>query len=454
MIEAPARERLVALAAGRTAGSLPWRAPWWWAAVAAAAAASLVVVQSSGASLAIVIPVGIAGSALLALLPFRWLVIAMILASGLTSVQVAVAPVNLRPDIMFVPAVLISCLVHGRRDDLLHWARHPVVVLLGAFVALQYVVSVLAAPDPARSVSVATWMLLNLFVVVLTLVCFGDDRRTLLRWLTVTAFVIVASGCIGWLLAKGFGVALGATTAGQDVRANGIALEPNILAGTAAIWAVIILTSARRLRTFDYAFLLLCLLAIPLSVTRAAAIALAAGIALYIALNPRNISRVAVVALIAVAALVLIQAVAPSQSTSLSQKLVNYGDQTATERFSSWEVAIGDLSGPGWLFGLGTNSYGQRHLEPTLLPARVPAYLGNLPLQTLYDSGLLGLGLLATAGLLLVRTGDRKRRLAVMVTFIAISSATSPFFFGNWWLFIALALAQDGVPAVRSTGAP
>lgn len=454
MIEAPVRQRIAGLAVGRTAPSLPWRAPWWWAAIAAAAAASLVIVESSTSSLAIAIPVGLAGSALLALLPFRWLVIAMILASGLTSVQVAVSPVNLRPDIMLVPAVLISCLVHGRRDELLRWARHPVIVLLGAFVALQYIVSVLAAPDPPKSLSVATWLLLNLVIVVLTLVCFGDDRRTLLRWLTVTACAIVASGCAGWLLAKGFGVSLGAVNDGGEVRATGIALEPNILAGTAAIWAVVILSSARKLRAFDYAFLLLCLLAIPLSVTRAAAIAVVAGIALYVALNPRHISRIVVVALIAGAALVAVQAAAPSQSTSLSQKLVNYGDQTAAARFSSWEVAIGDLSGPGWLFGLGTNSYGQRHLEPTLLPAHVPAYLGNLPLQTLYDSGLLGLGLLVAAGLLLVTKGRRTRRLAVMITFLAISSATSPFFFGNWWLFIALALAQAGVPAVRLLDAP
>lgn len=423
--------------------ALPSPTRSWWLGAAAASTASSLIALSSGSSLTAAIPLGVAGSAVLAMFPFRWIVIATIVASGFTRVDVAVAGVNLRPDIVLVPAALISCGLGGRFGVLLRWLRHPVIVLLGLFVALQYAVSALAAPNPAKSFGIATWLFLNLVIVVLTLTCFGDDRRTLLRWLTLTGFIIVASGVFGWLLASAFSLPWGAASDNSGTRATGIAFEPNILAGTAAMWGAIILTSARKLRSFDYAFLLLCLLAIPLSATRAAAIAVAAGIALYVLLRPRRLSRLAVVGLVAAAAFGTVQAAAPTQSASLSQKLLNYGDQTASARLSSGNLAVEDMSGASWLFGLGTNSFGQRHLEPTLLPAQVPAYLGNLPLQALYDSGLLGLGLLAAAASILIWSGDRRRRSALMLTFLAISSATSPFFFANWWLLIAAALSRD-----------
>lgn len=462
MIEVPARVAAPMplrdpMALGRMlakAARVPWNTWSWWLAVAAASAASILIALSSGSSLAVAIPCGLAASAALALLPFRWIVVAAILASGFTRVEITVSAVNLRPDIILVPAALMSCGVSGRFHVLLRWARHPAIVLLGLFVALQYATSAVASPDRIRSFSVATWLLLNLITVLLTLACFGEERRALLRWLTVTAFIVVASGYAGWILERVVGVSWGAASDGSVVRAAGIAFEPNILAGTAAMWSVIILTSRQRLRPFDYAFLLLSLLAIPLSDTRAAAIAVAAGIGTYVLLRPRRVSRIALTGLVAVAAFAAIQTTAPTQSASLSQKLLNYGDQTASERLSSWHVALGDMNGASWLFGLGTNSYGQRHLEPTLLPARVPAYLGNLPLQALYDSGLLGLGLLAASASVLIWNGDKRRRSALMVTFLAISSATSPFFFANWWLLIALALARHGPPTEPSSREP
>jgi hypothetical protein len=428
------------------AGTLPWTTRSWWLAAAATAAASTLVALSSGSSLIVAIALGLAGSAALAVLPFRWIVIALILASGLTRVVIPVSGVNLRPDIVLVPAALISCGLSGRLGEFFRWARHPAIVLLGLFVALQYGVSAVASPNPGKSFGVASWLLLNLLIVVLSLACFGDDRRALLRWLTITALIVVTSGYAGWVMASFFSISWGAGSDSSGLRAAGVAFEPNILAGTAAMWAVIILTSAQRLRGFQYAFLLLCLLTIPLSDTRAAAIAVAAGLAVYVVMRPQRVSRIALVGLVSMAAFAAVQATAPSQSASLSQKLLNYGDQTAAQRFSSWSLAVSDMNGASWLFGLGTNSYGQRHLEPTLLPAQVPAYLGNLPLQALYDSGLLGLGLLAASASMLIANGDRRRRSALIVTFLAISSATSPFFFSNWWLLVALALSRSARP--------
>jgi len=74
---------------------------------------------------------------------------------------------------------------------------------------------------------------------------------------------------------------------------------------------------------------------------------------------------------------------------------------TAVDRFSEWRIAL-DQFKLSPIFGLGTNSYGQRNLPPhvsqnaaaTSPTGTKQAYLGNLYIRTLYDSGLTGLLLL------------------------------------------------------------
>jgi hypothetical protein len=341
---------------------------------------------------------------------------------------------------------------HGQTGAFSRQFRRPEIQLLGAFLAVNYAASLAFSPDKASSLNICIWMTLNLVIVALALAVFEDDKRALYRRLFVGAFIVVATGVAGWVLAVGTGITIGA---GLDplvgMRARGVSFEPNILAGTAAMWTFILLTQQRRLRGREWVFVALSVAAIPLTTTRVAFVALAAGLCIFALPMGVRVWRLAPVALVGVAALATLQVAQPSAMLSITEKFsdLRFTNQTSTYRLDSWRIAVQEMSGTDWLVGKGTNSFGLRHFDPTHPGENLPYYLGNLPLATLYDVGLIGFAFLMAAALILVfRKGpDRHlaRRIAALATFLLLSIATSPFYFSLYWLFIALALARPKV---------
>lgn len=392
--------------------------------------------------------------------PFRAVMTVLVIVSGFTLVQIPVAGIDLRLDIALVPTALVACAAAGKFRDLTQWLWHPTVQLLWAYLILHLISSAVFSPDTGASLRVVAWQVLNLMIVGLALAAFGREREHIQRLLLCTAAVVAGSGLLAWGLATAAGSDnWGANgTAGFGLRAHGFAFEPNILGATVAFWALVLLTggnlsSARKL---TLGMLLLCL---PLTSTRAAIAALAVGLVIYVLRKPGMMPRLVPVLVAGGVAFAFVSVANPGSLTAMVGKLTafSFTDQTATYRFTSWEIAVEELDGPNWLIGMGTNSFEQRHLDPTLLEEGVGYYLGSLPIQTLYDTGLIGLVLLIAAGWSLVKLGDRARRLALLAAFLVISVATSPFFFANWWLLIALALAgQDpaGRPASCVQQAP
>ncbi len=102
------------------------------------------------------------------------------------------------------------------------------------------------------------------------------------------------------------------------------------------------------------------------------------------------------------------------------------------------------------LLGLGTNSFGQRYYDPTRENA--PDYLGILFGQNLYDTGLVGLGLILALIFFQVKKGFRFLRLSadpkykalmkgLLIGFLALIAAyqsTSAFWFGFNWIYLGL----------------
>jgi len=281
---------------------------------------------------------------------------------------------------------------------------------------------------------------------------FEDDKRALYLRLFVGAFIVVATGVAGWVLAVGTGITIGA---GLDpmvgMRARGVSFEPNILAGTAAMWTFILLTQQRRLRAREWVFVAFAVVAIPLTTTRVAFVALAVGLCIFALSMGVRVWRLAPVALVGLGALVILQVAQPSALASITEKFgdLRFTNQTSSYRLDSWRIAVQEMSGTDWLVGKGTNSFGLRHIDPTHPGENLPYYLGNLPLATVYDVGLIGFVFLVAAALIFVlRKGpDRHlvRRVAALVMFLLLSIGTSPFFFSLYWLFIALALARPKV---------
>jgi hypothetical protein len=151
---------------------------------------------------------------------------------------------------------------------------------------------------------------------------------------------------------------------------------------------------------------------------------------------------VAVAGAVAVAGVVVMIA-APDAAEPLRDRAENvfqFDSGTGGLRVETAETAMDDLDWANAITGLGANSFGQRHLEPT--QPGVPGYLGILPLQILYDAGLIGVALLgfAFAKLKPFERERRGRALGVTAAYLVAASATSPFWFGWTWLVIALAV--------------
>jgi hypothetical protein len=105
-----------------------------------------------------------------------------------------------------------------------------------------------------------------------------------------------------------------------------------------------------------------------------------------------------------------------------------------------WEAALDDLRGYDLLFGHGADSFGHRRLDPTQ-PGK-PAYLGNLTLQVLYETGIVGTALLTATVLSLFTRRRLKdgRALSLLTLYLICASATSPFWYGTTWVLVAIAM--------------
>jgi len=122
---------------------------------------------------------------------------------------------------------------------------------------------------------------------------------------------------------------------------------------------------------------------------------------------------------------------------------------TLTFRFVRVDLALEEWT-TNPLLGLGTNSFGQRHYDPS--QENAPDYLGVLFVQNLYDAGIVGLGLLLALIILQVKRGVKFLKLSpdpkykalmkgLLIGFLALIVAyqsTSAFWFGFNWIYLGL----------------
>ena len=374
---------------------------------------------------------------------------ALVAATFVTRLRIELAGHNFLLEHVLVLALLLSLILEGRARELARAAEDRTVILLGCFVAWEAAVSLLAAPDPAQSLSIVGWLLLDWLLLISVTTAVRSRQLERLAVGSSTALAGVATAL--WLAFLLGGATLG-TQGGvgsgyeNDARAVfGLSWEANILASTVAVWAFVAISSDDRwVRRIARLAVPLAVAAIAASLTRAAILGLGAGLLVWIALDgSAAMQRAArwigaVVGLALVTATLVPQAVAPVQARL--DHLVSFGEGSGALRRDAADAAIGDLHGEAVLTGLGVDSFGQRHEDPTR-PGE-PWYLGMLPLQVLYEGGLVGIAILAAAVASLQPLGRRHRgrALGVMTVYVAAAAATSPFWFGSTWLLIALAI--------------
>jgi hypothetical protein len=376
-------------------------------------------------------------------IPFERLLALAVVATFATRIAVPLAGFNVRPEHLVTLVLFIRLLDHGGLR--LTGRQSRVLVAFIGFVVLNIGVTIVEAPDAAASVSVIGWLILDvlLFVVVCSL---PDYRQALLRTGVASAAMFAVLAVLAWIGAAVAGTSFGVQ---PDPSYGGYAAyvlsyEANTLSSSLAVWGVVaalIRWPAGRGRVALHLVLTLGILA---THTRAALIGYLAALGV-IALRRRSLSFPVVIAAVAATAFVvasttstLPHVVAPA-ANKFSQPF-NFNSGDGFVRMQTWRAALADMRGPSYVVGLGTNTYGQRHLDPTHPDAPQRAYLGNLPLQAFYDTGFLGVLLLLYVAMSVRLSRSGLAWWSCLLVYLVANVATSVFWFSLTWILLAAGL--------------
>jgi hypothetical protein len=350
-----------------------------------------------------------AGLALVILTTFSWefLTALLSLVSVINRPRPTIAGVNVQlAHIVLIPlAVRVVALT--RREVLPRW-RNVEFAIVG-FGVLQFATSYLHSVNVRQSVQSAGLLALGVlaYLVVFTGVCTRERLIFAVRALLLAGLfaggVAVASAASHSLLGTNFGIS------DKLQAAGGLAKEHDILGSMAGCTAIAFLVLSREpnpvfSRLFSLFGFWISLAAMLASLARGAWVGFAICFLLLVPFRHlryagrRILGRGAVTVLIlAVAGAGFLYLSFTQQHSTETNALVLRGSQivdlqsgSGATRSAEWRIALDDVKGSP-LLGLGTNSYGQRHLG---LRVDEPGYLGNLYIRTLYDSGVVGLALL------------------------------------------------------------
>ena len=384
----------------RRAISTLWPACWGTIFTVAAGLCAVLLGASLTLAPALTLPL-IAAVGLLAaqVVGRRGLLICLIAATFVTQYRAAVFGVHFLPEDLAALALLVGLVSAGRGARLWRAVADPTVLLFAVFIGWQAVVSAIQAPDPAASLAITGWLGLDLLILIACIAAVDEPAE-------VERYGVMLAALAG-LAALGFWTAsllhlssLGTQTRPRRGCAQGIrplmgAEHPRKHPRTVGICRHI-----QRRCPDSQACQGLCpnpsCLRLVSAFTRAALLGLGAGVVIWGALAGRIARRrvarlglvgLGVAAVLAVAVSPVVQPVGKVLGSSLDLKT-----GTGAYRVTVVEQAFTDMHGADLIVGLGANSFGQRHVDFTR--PDTPGYLSVLPLQVLYDSGLVGVGLL------------------------------------------------------------
>ncbi len=385
--------------------------------------------------------------------PSRVLAPLLIVSLFVTHWRFPIAGLHFLPEDIVVLALLVALVAERRERALWAAATDRTALALAAFIAWSVLVTMVQAPDVGKSMAVVGWLGLDWLILVAVLASFPDSERVE-RLAVNSAAVLGAVALVLGVLAAVAGTTIGTRPPGPAGEARpvfALAYEANILASTLAIWAFVALTSPHpRVRRAARFCVPLAVAGIAFSLTRAAILGFAAGLLVWAVVEGGPAARTVTKILAATLVVgVLATAVTPAATAPVRQRLghlLDFGSGTSGDRAKIAKTALGDLGGPQLAIGLGTNTDGQRHENRTSTGRR--GFLSVLPVQIVYDGGLIGAGLLVLA-LFTVRPisrPGRARALGALVVFGITAAATSPFWLGSTWLLVALAVMTRPQP--------
>lgn len=373
----------------------------------------------------------------------------VVLAAFATRPFLDVGSFTLRPE-MLVGGLACLRLVHdglGRRSQKLSNGVRWSLSLTLAWLIFALVTSLNVPPYPQRSMTVLVWCALN----VITAVWIAKTPSSwywLLRWGTMAALSCSVLAIVFWLGATAgvfiFGVQVDPTYGGY--AAYVFSLEANILAGLLCLWTLVAVVNPMGAvpQWIRVALAFSAPMAILTTHTRAALVAYLVGLLACVLLRPA-VRRVALASLGfgGMGGLFLLLS-GGDAGFSKFLDVFDINEGTGGLRNKVGSVALAEWwASPERMIGLGWNSFGQRHIDETQPALLLPGYIGNLPVQILYDSGIIG-GLLAffavaAAALSVHRVGRFDRLIIFLLPYLLFSIATMVLWLLETWLFVGLA---------------
>lgn len=389
-------------------------------------------------------------------------------------------------------------------------ALWPIGASLGLYLGCLALSSVLFAPDRADSLRMTFWTGLSMAGGLLAFLLLARSNARATEWMLASGYLqaAVAIVCailfftLGPVLVSGPEPAPGVALAlGASPKVFGVSWEANLYASLLTALTIIGLNrllSAGQLA--DKVPLFVMVAAIALGVTRGAYVGLAAGVAVYALFAiapghlpaPRDIRRVglrvapvagSLVAGLVVAAVLMRGGRAPNTPLALTLPswaggpvavatgqpgsapvatpfVVLPQNDTVAFRTERIPEALADMPN-SIVVGLGANSFGQRHADPSQNGA--PDHIAILALAALYESGVVGAaGLGIGFGLILLMLFKSSRRgvdrgtmaayAGAIACLLVAYEATNALNFVLIWLIAGAGLAAATEPVDPAEG--
>lgn len=431
---------------GRVAGGATWRG-----ATFGVIAGSLTLVASWASAHQGPIVVGlawiVAGVVVTATCRTEWLVALVVLAAFASRFSVLVAGFHVRPEHVATLALVLGVLLRGDPTRLGRALFTRPASYLGTLVAYGAISSALFAPNFRESMAILAWLFLD-WLLLASLLTIQPDSAMVTKWLSVGVVGSSAYALLAWLNAVTRGGLVGIQRSQESPvpAAFGFSSEANILAGLLTLCVLVLIAARGRRRLIVVA---LALGAIPVTQTRAAMLAIAVALpALFLtAANDIVRKRMVAIAAVTVALGVALTLAGANLAGPLFSKFgaLDSSSTNIAYRTRLSSLALGDLDSlQSWVFGLGVNSFGQRHLDPSRPGEHAAAYLSNLPLQILYDTGIVGVAIVVALLVYCLRITRSRLAFPMVLGYLVLSSATSPFWFAFTWLFVAMSVSGSG----------
>jgi hypothetical protein len=353
---------------------------------------------------------GAAGLVILTLMPWRVLFFLLTFAAIASRFRYNVGTVTLQTAHFILVPFLIRAWLLTREEQrpAFRWPEFALAV----FVGVQVVSSYLYALQTRKSLQVLGLLVLGT-VTYLTVYSTAITRKRVIfaaRVVLLACLVNSSTGLLALVAHKFTGSTFGLSISANGTPVAGLSHEYNIagsMAGSAAIvffWMMIEPNPvfSRRMAAIGFWISFVSLVA---SLTRGAwltfVIALVAMLLLHrrpIATRNRVGSFGALLIVLGVGVLGIFAYATATSGTAPPNAIVARGDSLVNSsagsgqaRVSEWKLALDDLP-KSPIIGLGTNSYGQRHITPKKSATNQKgAFLGNLWIRSLYDGGIVGL---------------------------------------------------------------